>query len=188
MVQTDGGRVSLSCCVRRDRLAELRRDHPGLRAGDAVLAHIRATTTGVRQALRHAALEGPVLAAGPIRPGIRPRAQDGMFRIGNAAGEAHPIIAEGISMAVQSAALLFASLRRHEAALRSGQPEAALRRVARDYGRRWWWAFAPRIYAAGAFAQIALRAPLSVAMRRVVGLYPRTLTAGAYLSGKTKLV
>lgn len=188
MVTSDGGRVSLSCCVGRDRLERLRRDHPGLRAGDAVLAHIRATTKGVRRALGHAALDGPILGAGPIRPGIRPRARAGVFLIGNAAGEAHPIVAEGISMAVQSAWLLFETLQSHEPALCSARPEAALRAVARDYGRRWWWAFAPRIHAAAAFAQLALRAPFSGAMRRAVGLYPRALTAGAYLSGKTKAV
>jgi len=188
MVWSDGGLLSLSCCVRRDRLERLRRDHPGLRAGDAVLAHIRATTAGVRRALAPAALEGAVLGAGPIRPGIRPRAASGLFRIGNAAGEAHPIVAEGISMAIQSAWLLSGALERHAAALRSPDPEAALEAAGRDYSRRWWRAFAPRIHAAGAFARIALNTPLVGAMRRVVALFPQALTAGAYLSGKTKAV
>src|SRR6185503_15400230 len=99
LVQTDGGRTSLSCCIRRDVLVEIRARYPG-RAAAAVLAHIMARTRGVREALAGAALEGNFLATGPIHPGIRPRLKDGVFFTGNIAGEAHPITAEGISMAI----------------------------------------------------------------------------------------
>ena len=51
-------------------------------------------------------VEGPWLASGPLRPGIRLGQGDGVFRVGNAAGEAHPIVGEGISMALQSAFVL----------------------------------------------------------------------------------
>ena len=100
MVHSDGGRLSLSCCIRRDALAVAREIHGG-RAGEAVLRHILATTQGVRRALQGATVAGPILATGPIRPGIRTRYGDGIFFVGNVAGEAHPIIAEGISMAMQ---------------------------------------------------------------------------------------
>src|SRR6202000_1386274 len=50
MVHTDEGRVSLSCCIRRDTLAKVRLRYGG-RAADAVLAHIAATTLGVPPAL-----------------------------------------------------------------------------------------------------------------------------------------
>ena len=53
-----------------------------------------------------ARLQGGWLATGPIRPGIRLPAQCGVFLVGNAAGEAHPVVAEGISMAMQAAWLL----------------------------------------------------------------------------------
>ena len=59
-------------------------------------------------ALAGAEREGPWLATGPIRPGVRLGHGDGIFRIGNAAGEAHPIVGEGISMAIQSAFVLAA--------------------------------------------------------------------------------
>lgn len=188
MVATDSGRVSLSCCVRRDRLARIRAEHPGLRAGEAVLAHIRATTAGVRSALAGAGLNGPVLGAGPIRPGFRPLAEGGVFRIGNAAGEAHPVVAEGISMAIQSAALLFAALDTRASALRrpatAADFAAALNAAGRVYAAGWRSAFALRIRASAAIAWIALHAPLDGAMRTVVRLFPRALTAGAWLSGK----
>ena len=105
MVHEDGGRVSLSCCVRRDQLTCLRHTF-GQDAGDAVLGHILKQCFGVRLALRNARREGPWLAAGPIRPGMRLLDRGGIFPVGNAAGEAHPVIAEGISIAMQSAWLL----------------------------------------------------------------------------------
>ncbi|TGR90585.1 monooxygenase, partial [bacterium M00.F.Ca.ET.191.01.1.1] len=75
-------------------------------AAEAVEHHIMATCRGARAALQQACLDGPWLAAGPIRPGIRAGYEKDIFRVGNAAGESHPIIAEGISMALQSGWLL----------------------------------------------------------------------------------
>ena len=105
MVHTDGGRISLSCCIRRDALAAARDRHGG-RAADALFTHIRQTTRGADLALDGAEMDGAALAAGPIRPGMRARYTDGIFFTGNLAGEAHPVIAEGISMAVQASSLL----------------------------------------------------------------------------------
>ncbi|HEY5315745.1 MAG TPA: FAD-dependent oxidoreductase, partial [Pirellulales bacterium] len=87
MVHSDAGRVSLSCCIRRDKLASLGRA-PGQSAGAAVLEHILASTPAVARVLEGASLADHWLAAGPIRPGIRWRFRDGIFRVGNAAGEA----------------------------------------------------------------------------------------------------
>src|SRR6185437_14319487 len=101
MVHSDAGRISLSCCIRRDALAAARARYGG-RAADAVFAHIAATTGGSALALAGAVPDGVFLSAGPIRPGVRARYRDRIFFTGNLAGEAHPVIAEGISMAVQS--------------------------------------------------------------------------------------
>ncbi len=101
LVESDGGRVSLSCCIRRDWLAKVRARHGG-RAGEAVLTHILKTAQGAQLALGGAELDGSFLSVGPIHPGIRARHQNGVFFTGNIAGEAHPVIAEGISMAIQS--------------------------------------------------------------------------------------
>jgi flavin-dependent dehydrogenase len=188
MVSVDGGRASLSCCVRRDRLEALRRRHPESRAGEAVLQHIVGTTKGVREALQGARVDGAILAAGPIRPGIRARAREGIFRLGNAAGEAHPIVAEGIGMAMQSALILSGCLEREREAFGSDARAAAIARAERDYSRRWRGAFAPRILASAGIANLAVRAPLAAIMRGVIGLWPQVLTAGAYFAGKTKFV
>jgi len=168
LVESDGGRVSLSCCIRRDSLAKARKRHGG-RAGEAVLAHILKTTRGAQLALGAAELEGSFLSVGPIHPGIRPRHRDGVFFTGNIAGEAHPVIAEGISMAIQSSGLLAKLLIAHRGEL---------------YAREWKRRFAPRIRAASLFAHLAMSGSGRLVGRAVLGGPPGLLGLGARLSGK----
>ena len=169
LVHEDSGRTSLSCCVRRDVLADIRARYPG-RAAEAVLAHIMATTRGVREALSGAALEGNFLSTGPIHPGMRPRHRDGVFFVGNIAGEAHPIIAEGISMAIQASALLARLLIAHRG---------------EDYARAWRQRFAPRIRAASLFAHLAMNGATRTAALGLLRTAPSLIDWGARLSGKS---
>ena len=134
MVVADGGLTTLACCLRRDRLDALRQAAPGLRAGEVVQGALERGCTGVRDALRSAKREGPWLAAGPIHPGIRLGTDEGLMRIGNAAGEAHPIIGEGMSMALQSAFMLSEHLRAGVSDP-SGWTQANQRQLARRHGR-----------------------------------------------------
>lgn len=190
MVQTDRGRVTLSCCIRRDVLDRCRRASKSAgehaRASEVVLAHVRSSCRGVGEALSGATLDGAWLSAGPIRPGIRPFRRDGVFSVGNAAGEAHPIVAEGISMAIQSAYLLCALLvGRKDAALAANSREA-LAAIAREYERGWRRNFFARIRAANLFAHLGMwpaTARLAVALLQRA---PAMLTFGAYCSGKTQ--
>jgi flavin-dependent dehydrogenase len=181
MVHTDEGRASLSCCIRRDQLEQCRRSTPGVSAAEAVLDHVRKSCRGVREALAAASLEGPWLSAGPIRPGIRPRFSGGIFCIGNAAGEAHPIIAEGISMAIQSAWLLCERL---TARRREALAHAALEEVGRAYAVAWRRCFASRIRAAAIFAQLAMSPAALALLLPLLRLFPAALTLGACWSGK----
>jgi flavin-dependent dehydrogenase len=175
MVHSDGGRVSLSCCIRRDALARAREIQDG-KAGEAVIRHIRATTDGVRRALQGATLAGPILATGPIRPGIRTRYHDGIFFTGNIAGEAHPIIAEGISMAIQSSSLLAQCL------LAQGLVAGP------DYARAWKRQFAGRLRAASLFAWLAMNEQTRGCAAPLIRALPSILTCGARLSGKAAAV
>jgi flavin-dependent dehydrogenase len=168
LVESDHGRTSLSCCIRRDVLARIRTRHGG-KAGEAVLAHILETTRGAREALQDAALDGGFLSTGPIHPGIRARQADGVFFTGNIVGEAHPVIAEGISMAIQSSALLARLLIAHRG---------------ERYAGEWRRAFAPRLYAASAIANLAMRRSTHAAALTLVRAVPGILGAGARLSGK----
>ncbi len=181
MANTGGQRVSLSCCIRRDQLEVCRRQWPQHRAGAAVLEHIGAHCASAAAALWGATLEGVWLAAGPIRPGIHGFGIDGIFTVGNAAAEAHPIIAEGISIAIQSAALLCERL---IALGDSTLTPALLTTVRRDYSSAWRRNFAPRLYAATLYSQIFTR-PLSTRMAlTVMRRFPSALTLGACWSGK----
>lgn len=183
LVQTDGGRVSLSCCIRRDVLEHCRRKLRHARAGQAVFAHLQASCRGVGEALQHATLDGTWLSTGPIRPGIRPFRCERMFTVGNAAGEAHPIVAEGISMAIQSSWLLCERLTLHKDGVFS---EREVESAAVDYGTRWRANFARRIYASALFAQMAMRPITADMVVAFIKLAPRILTIGARLSGKAQ--
>jgi flavin-dependent dehydrogenase len=172
MVNAGDGRTTFSFCVRRDVLDACRSRSPRLPAGEAVLRAITDECAGVRDALQGASREGPWLAAGPIRPAVRRFYRDGVFVIGNAAGEAHPVIAEGIGMAMQSAALLCRSLieERQQAAL--------------TYESRWRAQFGVRVAASKLFAQLAMR-PNAVT-EALVRAAPGVLNVCARLSGKAQ--
>jgi len=186
MVYSKCGRLTLSCCIRRDALQQCRELYPGQHAGDAVLAHIRASCLGAREALAHARLGCTWLSAGPIRPGIRRRYSNGIFRVGNLAGEAHPIVAEGISMAMQSAWLLGRRLIAAQDDVLAGR---ALAQAGAGYSAEWARWFAPRIRAAAVFAHLAVRPTFGTLLRPIVKGFPGLLTFGAQLSGKvTQLV
>jgi len=173
LVESGGGRATLACCVRRSSLEALRAH--GSPAGDSLLRHMTGRSAGLARALRGALREGPWLGAGPLRPGTRSLYRDGAFAIGNAAGEAHPIVGEGIAMAMRSAALLCGPL---SAALKSA---ASPRAVARIYTLAWWRAFGLRLQASRVFAQIAMQPRFPEAVLRGA---PGLLTAAAVISGK----
>lgn len=148
LVHSDNGRVTFSCCIRRDVLQRTRQINRGLQAGEAVLHYVTNNCRGAQEAFISAQREGNWLSAGPIRPGIRKRYHDGIFYVGNIAGEAHPVVAEGISMAMQSAWLL-------SQALTTYKNDIAM--AGRQYSNQWTKHFSGRIYAAALFAQLAMR-------------------------------
>jgi len=189
MVVADDGMATLAGCIREDRLGRDREANPGERAGDVFEAILRRECAGVFAALQGAEREGPWLATGPIRPGVRLGQGDGIFRIGNAAGEAHPIVGEGISMAIQSAFVLAALLVPERRRL--VEPDSAADAQAtllHEYEARWRQRFAQRLRVAAAFAHLAMRPWAAAAAWPVVRAWPGLLTHGARWSGKTRSV
>jgi flavin-dependent dehydrogenase len=184
MVYSHDGRVSLSCCIRRDELERARRAAGAVKAGAAVLAHITKSCRGAREALAGARVEDDWLSAGPIQPGIRRCGFDRIFLVGNAAGEAHPVVAEGIGMAMQSARLLCECLAASGAACVSPDAIAAARR---EYTLAWRRNFAPRIRAAALIAHWAMRPAAVACSVPLLRLFPVVLTAAARFSGKSTL-
>ena len=186
MVIADAGQATLACCVREDAL-ERERSRPGeRRAGDAVEAMLRRECGGVAESLRDARREGPWLSTGPIRPGVRLGVGDGVFRIGNAAGEAHPIIGEGISMALQSAFLLASMLGAQREALAGASALPAHARLLGEYEALWRASFAPRLRIAAMFAHAAMRPAVAASLWPLVLRWPGVLARGARWSGKTR--
>jgi flavin-dependent dehydrogenase len=180
MVHCEGDRVSLSCCLRRDQLATSRHRWRG-DAGDVVLAHIHEACLGARRVLAGARRLGSWLAVGPVRPGMRRATHGGIFLIGNAAGEAHPVIAEGISIALQSAW----SLCRHLDAWKRGRGSARdLARVSNAYAEDWRRHFVPRLQLSRLIAQWAMRPAAVASARPLLRCFPSILTWFARLSGK----
>jgi flavin-dependent dehydrogenase len=184
MVHCDEGRVSLSCCIQRRYLERLPR-RAGITAGEGLFGHILKSTPTLEPIFAEAQLTDPWLSVGPIRPGFRSCFQGGMFLIGNAAGEAHPVVAEGISMAMQSAWLLVSELLPNKEKLHRQEVRGE---VARAYAARWKRSFAPRLRFASAVAQWAKRPHLVAAALPILRNWPGVLTWGAGLSGKSCLI
>jgi len=183
MVIGDGGALTLACCVRRDRLRDGRAAAPGAPAGHAVEALLERSCGGVRRALQGAKRTGPWLGVGPIRPGRRELwTERGGFAVGNAAGEAHPILGEGISMAMQGAFLLCSRLEERRDELLGGAPQ---NEIARRYARDWRRAFGARLRCAALFATLAMR-PRARALLPLLRRWPGLLTASAIVGGKVR--
>lgn len=157
----------------------------GEKAGAVVEAYLKRECDAVRAALSHASPSGPWLAAGPIRPGVRVSGNGtGVFLIGNAAGEAHPIVGEGISMAMQSAWLLCEQLVHCRDVLRpagSGQRE-----IQRRYATQWRAHFGRRLRLAAWFAEAAMRPSAMTCLLPVLRRAPALLTRSARWSGKIR--
>jgi flavin-dependent dehydrogenase len=190
IVLGDHGRTTLAFCIRRDVLRRIRERHPSRKAALAALAHVEAHCTGVRDVLAGAELEAPWLSVGPIQPGIRtPSHGDGCFAIGNVAGEAHPILGEGMSMAIQSAWMLCEQLIARGDELRGENlSTGAIAETGRDYSEDWKRAFAPRIRLAAVFAHLAMRPGMSRPLLPLLQRWPGLLTTGARLGSKVRQV
>lgn len=179
IVVADQGVTTLACCVRRDRLDALRAGAPSQPAGTVIEAWLRRECAGVAAALAWATREGAWLSAGPLAPGIRLQTSDTILRIGNAAGEAHPIIGEGMSMALQSAWMLCDLLL--AADQRYGTWQSS---VARNYANEWRRRFVPRMSLAATFAHLAMRPMTSAPLMALARIWPGLLTLGARGGGK----
>jgi len=184
MVVADGGIATLACCIRAGRLALLRQAQPDKPAGDVVGDMLLRECAGVGAALRCAQRQGAWLSCGPLAPGVRLRPDEDVFRVGNAAGEAHPIIGEGMSMAMQSAWLLCARLLESDAHRDWRDPQWQ-RAVAARYVADWRGHFTRRLRLAAVFAHLAMH-PRLVSFLLPVLKAAKVLEHGAKWSGKVR--
>lgn len=180
MVVADNGRTTLACCIRRDALRLSRAGMPGAPAGLAVAATLR-SCRGVAEALASAEQEGAWLSVGPIRPGIRVDGDADIFRVGNAAGETHPLIGEGINMALQSARLVATRVSR---LVDSRIDASSLHAANRAYAKQWRAAFGSRLRYATWYAQMAMRPAWAGALSGLLRTRPSLMTHAARWAGK----
>jgi 2-polyprenyl-6-methoxyphenol hydroxylase-like FAD-dependent oxidoreductase len=103
--------------------------------------------------------------------------------VGNAAAEAHPIIAEGISMAIQGAGMLCARLLAADARYVDRDELAALR-VA--YEADWRRQFSARLHFSAALAHLFMAPNTARMASAVVDRAPSLLTLGSRWSGKAR--
>jgi 2-polyprenyl-6-methoxyphenol hydroxylase-like FAD-dependent oxidoreductase len=179
--------TTLAFCMRRDTLAQCRRAMPGGKAAEAAAVHVRASCRDVDTMLGSGRQLGSWLSAGPLRPGIKISGRgQGAFLVGNAAGEAHPIIGEGLSMAIQSAWLLAHILLEQGApALMSGRRQQI---VQQGYAATWRRTFAFRVRLAALLAHAAMRPLLVAAFLPILQRHPSLLTYAARRSGKVDCI
>ena len=181
MVVSDRGRTTIACCIRRATLRQWRAHASGGSAGDVVEAYLR-SCNGVAAALRTAHRQDSWYAVGPLRTGFHPRSAAGIPRIGNAAAEAHPLIGEGICMALQSAAILAKLFAHRPKDLRA----AYIVDVQRAHAAICRKEFSARMRVAQLYAQVAMQPSLAAAAAILMTSWPRALTAGARLAGKAR--
>jgi flavin-dependent dehydrogenase len=118
---------------------------------------------------------------------LRAAAGGGAFLIGNAAAEVHPIIGEGISIALQSAWLLCQELAGSADAFRCdalGETQRCL--IQHRYAARWRAHFARRLHLAACFAHAAMRPGLAAPLLPLLRRAPALLGLAARASGKTR--
>ena len=183
IVIADDGRTTLACCIRRDRLSMCRAQLPGASAGTAVGEYLDRSCPALRDVLDDARHEGRWLAVGPIRPGVRVDGDRDVFRVGNSAGEAHPLIGEGISIALQSAALLSDLLRSIPAASLGRRRTHELNR---RYATVWRAAFVPRLRFAAWYAHTAMNPICTAQAQLLMRRWPSLLTLAARWAGKAR--
>ena len=183
IVVAESGRLTLAGCIRRDTLQAWRAQRrSGLPAGLAMEEYLRASCRGIRDALEGARRRDAWLTVGPLRPGIRATPDTGPFLVGNAAGELHPLIGEGMSMALQSAFLLTHLLTRHGAG-DDGTQKAGLRRA---YNHAWRQLFMPKMRVAAAYAHLAMHPAAARPAGLLLQRFPRVLTTAARWAGKSR--
>jgi 2-polyprenyl-6-methoxyphenol hydroxylase-like FAD-dependent oxidoreductase len=183
MVIADQGEATLACCLRRDTLTVCRAVQPGLPIGEAIETYLRQTCLGIREALQGARRVGPWLSVGPLRPGMSRPADHALFRVGNAAGESHPLIGEGIGMALHAAVLLAHELTRLSPATIDAH---SARSAQRCYALAWHREFSRRLRLAALYAFVAMRPALTRPARALLRRWPTLLTDAARLAGKAR--
>ena len=143
--------------------------------------YLQEHNNGFGRCLRHARPIGDFLACGPMVPGVRQVYTDGRFFVGNAAGEVHALIGEGLTLALGAGQLLGRVIGEHRAALAGGEDLAVIGEAYRD---RWLDQFGSRLRWGNVFSQVLMRTLLSALATAYLHAFPDIFSMCIRWSGK----
>jgi flavin-dependent dehydrogenase len=103
--------------------------------------------------------------------------------VGNASGESHPLIGEGITMALQSSKMLVEILLSQANHVTDTR---VLRAAHESYKKAWLKTFLPRLRFAALYANVVMRAPLAASVEGWLRHRPAVLTTAARFAGKAR--
>lgn len=176
--------ATFAFCLRRDALARARQQQPGGSAAQSASRWVMQHCSAAEAMLAGAEQRGKWLAVGPIHPGIRiNKTKNAVFLVGNAAGEAHPIIGEGISIAIQSAMLAANILAPYHKNIKDVRVQELLQVT---YAKLWRQHFANRIRMSAVFAHAAMRPSMYKRVLPILIRYPALLSQFAHWCGKVQ--
>jgi len=170
LVGTSGGRYSLAFVVNRRRAG---------RWGNSAEAQLRSLieeNAAFGRMVGMGRVSGAWMASGPLEPGVREVYRDGRFFVGNAAGEVHALVGEGITLAMRGGAMLAGVLGRFGVS----QLEAG----GRAYERMWRSEFMRRYAAAQLFANLMMRPDASRMAASVLRQWPELMSVCVRAAGK----
>ena len=182
LLMADRDTVTLTLCLRRDQLALCREQFPDHPAADAAVAYLNTACPATGDLLATGKQRGAWLGDGPLRPGMRMHVVSGrVFAVGDAAGAAHPMLGDGVDMAIESALLLARML---IAAGRGELRQRSLRLLHGAYLNAWRARFAARVQHAGWAAQLAAHPALMRPLVALTAQFPALFSAAARLAAR----
>lgn len=151
-------------------------------SGVALYGYLRRHNASFGRSLRAARPGGEFLSCGPMEPGVREVYADGRFFVGNAAGEVHALIGEGLTLALCAGQLLGRVMSDHRAAWSAGKD---LEIIGAAYRRGWLNQFASRLRSGNAFSQVLMKPLLSAAATAYLYAFPDIFDRCIRWSGKS---
>ena len=186
MVHTDGGRVSLSCCIRRDQLERCRKQWPHVRAGEAVLTHIKSSCKASRWRCRRQGRTAHGCLPGHCAREFARSAAMASSRSAMRPPKRIPSSPKASASPFNRRRCCAGRLVAHPELRSDRRPSTRLlEQVRHDYAPAWRRNFSPRLYVAAALAHLFMR-PISTRIATtLLERFPQLLTEGARWSGKT---
>ena len=144
-----------------------------------LLNYLLAENRGLKRVMRRSIRLSKWYSCGPMVPGIRRLYNNGQFFAGNAAGEVHALVGEGMTLALRSGRLLANHLL---AGLGGGKNLAV---IGDAYEKAWKKEFTRRLGAGNLFSDLLMRPMLGSIASDALNTFPEVLHAAVEYSGKS---